>query len=281
MAIYAIGDVQGCYQPLMELLRKLDFTPTKDTLWFTGDLVNRGPESLAVLEFVKDLGDSAVTVLGNHDLHLLAVACGQSRKRRDDTLDDILASDRRRELLNWLRHRPLLHRDVALGFTMIHAGLAPQWSLPQAEKLAQEVEQVLRSERHEEFFQHMYGDQPLQWHDGLKQWERLRFITNCLTRLRYSDMDGRLCLSSKGPVGTQPERCHPWFQIPHRNSRAEQVVFGHWSTLGYYHHDGVIGLDSGCLWGGALTAVRLDHPDPPVTRVQLDCPQAQTPVGAA
>lgn len=277
MTTYAIGDVQGCYTELMELLQKLNFDPTKDTVWFTGDLVNRGPDSLKVLQFVKNLGNQAVTVLGNHDLHLLAVSCGQSKLRRDDTLDAILASSERDELLHWLRNLPLMHNDEELGYSMIHAGLPPQWSLHRAKQLAGEVEQILGSEAHVEFFTNMYGNRPLQWSETLQGWDRLRFITNCFTRLRYLDGDGRLCLKSKGPVGTQPERCNPWFLHPQRKTITERLVFGHWSTLGYYNRGGVLGLDSGCLWGGKLSAVRLDDVDPGSTLVQLECSGACQP----
>ncbi len=260
MAIYAIGDVQGCYDELMALLDQIHFNPTTDTLWFTGDIVNRGPQSLAALQFVKSLGERAVTVLGNHDLHLLAIASGHSKLRKDDTLKPILKASDSEELLTWLRHRPLLHYDAAIGVHLLHAGLPPQWTLEQASQCAREVEEVLRGERHGKYFENMYGNKPTRWKPTLTGWDRLRFITNCFTRLRYVDNDGRLCLGAKGPIGSQPDRCVPWFAHPARQSREATCVFGHWSTLGFYSGHGVLALDSGCLWGGKLTAVRLDVP---------------------
>jgi len=208
MAVYAIGDIQGCYAELMALLEAVQFDAASDQLWFTGDLVNRGPESLRVLRFVRDLNErtpsAAITVLGNHDLHLLAVAAGEGRQHHSDTLDEILAAPDRETLLDWLRHQPLLHHDAALGVTLIHAGLPPQWSLLEAQQYAGEVEAVLRGDSYQEFFAHMYGNQPDQWQENLTGWDRLRFITNCFTRLRYCDADGKLDLQAKGAPGSQP-----------------------------------------------------------------------------
>jgi bis(5'-nucleosyl)-tetraphosphatase (symmetrical) len=256
MAIYAIGDVQGCFAELQCLLEKLHFDPAADRLWFTGDLVNRGPQSLETLRFVRSLGNAAVTVLGNHDLHLLAVAHGVSRTKHRDTFGDVLGAPDRDELLDWLRRRPLLHREG--GFYLIHAGLPPQWSAEEAERHAAEVEAVLVGENYPEFFRHMYGDQPDLWSDSLTGWDRLRFVTNCLTRLRYCGRDGRVDLKQKGAPGSQPPSLMPWFAVPERRSQGANILFGHWSTLGFHAEQGVFCLDTGCLWGGELTALRLD-----------------------
>jgi len=258
MAVYTIGDVQGCFDELMALLRAIDFAPARDRLWFTGDLVNRGPKSLEVLRYVRSLGESAVTVLGNHDLHLLAVARSTTPPRRKDTFADVLAAPDRAELLAWLQRQPLLHHDGDLNYTLVHAGLAPDWDIATARACAAEVEQVLRGDRADEFFAHMYGDQPLQWRADLRGWARLRFITNCLTRLRYCYHDGRLALDYKGAPGGQPAGQLPWFELPQRRSASARVIFGHWSTLGASAGHNVYGLDTGCVWGGRLTALRLD-----------------------
>ena len=257
VTVYAIGDIQGCYRELPHLLYDLHFDPTQDQLWFAGDLVNRGPHSLETLRFVRSLGNAAITVLGNHDLHLLAVADNPARIKARDTLHPIFDASDREELLHWLRHQPLLHHDAQLGFTLVHAGLPPQWDLAQAQVCAQEVETVLRSEMHADYFAHMYGDKPDLWSDDLQDWERLRFITNCLTRLRYCDSEGRTALAYKGAPGSQPTGLQPWFSLPQRRSRDLNILFGHWSTLGPRNDPGIYPLDSGCLWGGHLTALRL------------------------
>lgn len=258
MSVYAIGDVQGCYQPLQQLLNQIGFDPSSDRLWFTGDLVNRGPQSLEVLRFVKSLGNHAISVLGNHDLHLIAVATGTAKLRKNDTLDAILHAADRDELLQWLRTRPLLHYDKSLGFTIIHAGLLPTWNLADARRLALEVESALQGDGAENFFRHMYGDLPDHWHEELRGVDRLRVIINAFTRLRYCDIEGNMDLRPKGPPGSQPRDLLPWFQVPGRRTRTHKVIFGHWSALGLWQGDGVIGLDSGCFWGRSLTAVRLD-----------------------
>lgn len=266
MAVYAVGDVQGCDDELAQLLNVLNFSPSRDTLWFVGDLVNRGPRSLQVLRRVKALGDAAISVLGNHDLHLLAVALSPSEPMKaKDTLQEILSAPDRDELIHWLRHRPMLHHDAALGYTMIHAGLPPQWDLATAQSCARELETVLRDDRRcRHLFAHMYGDTPHTWFDGLRGTDRLRFITNCLTRLRYCRADGRLELKFKGEVKDAPKHLMPWFQVPGRRSRDARIVCGHWSALGYYDADGVLSIDTGCVWGEKLCAVRLDQPAPPV-----------------
>ena len=273
MATYAIGDVQGCFEPLTALLDKINFDKNKDRLWFTGDLVNRGPDSLGVLRFVRELGEAAITVLGNHDLHLLAIACGGAKIKRRDTLDDILAAADRDDLLHWLRKRPLLHHDSELGFTMVHAGLVPQWSVEESQQRAQEVETVLQSARHVDFYAHMYGNDPACWRPGLEGWDRLRFIANVFSRIRYCNDEGKLDLAEKRAPAEVALPQRPWFEIEGRESVGETILFGHWSTLGFVKSDNVVCLDSGCLWGGCLTAIQLDHPGLPATRV--DCEPQQ------
>lgn len=257
MALYAIGDVQGCYGALLALLNQINFDRQRDRLWFTGDLVNRGPESVAVLRFVAGLGDQAVAVLGNHDLHLLAVAVGCAQLGRDDTFGDVLEAPDRDSLLDWLRRRPLLHHDSQIGYTLVHAGLAPQWDLTTAMRCAEEATSAIRGDMQLPFYRQMYGDMPQLWSDDLRGWDRLRFIINTLTRLRYCHRNGQIDLRAKGAPGTQPRELVPWFQVAGRRTQSNRLVFGHWSALGCWDHDGVIGLDAGCSWGGALAAVRL------------------------
>lgn len=266
MAVYAIGDVQGCFDPLRALLDKLNYDPAADRLWFAGDLVNRGLQSLDVLRFVKSLPNTAA-VLGNHDLHLLAVASGQAPRKKRDTLDDVLAAPDRDELLGWLRTCPLLHHDATLGSVLVHAGILPQWGLTTALQLAAEAGEYIRRSDSNELFTHMYGDSPDHWQDDLGGWARLRVIINAFTRLRYCDAHGRMDLRPKGRPGKQPAHLLPWFQVPGRLTHDTRIVFGHWSTLGVWDADGVIALDSGCLWGGKLTAVRLDNDAHPFTAV--------------
>lgn len=258
MALYAIGDVQGCFAELELLLRKIRFDPSVDRLWFTGDLVNRGPDSLATLRFIKALGPSAAAVLGNHDLHLLAVAYGASRTKHKDTFHDVLAAPDRQELLDWLRGLPLCHHDGR--YTLIHAGLPPQWTVDSAQAQAREVQAILSGSGCAGFFREMYGDRPDRWSERLSGWDRVRFTVNCLTRLRYCDAEGRLEFKRKGPPGSQPKGLFPWFDVPGRKSLGSEIVFGHWSTLGFRAVNGCYALDTGCLWGGELTALRLDGP---------------------
>lgn len=262
MAKYVIGDVQGCFDELQQLLEQLRFDPASDVVWFTGDLVNRGPKSVEVLRFVRDLGARAVTVLGNHDLHLLAVAAHPKFLRRHDTFQDVLAAPDRDSLLAWLRRLPLIHVDESEKWAMVHAGLVPQWTLAQAQRGAREVEAVLRSDERDEFFARMYGDEPDQWDDDLKGWPRLRFITNVLTRLRYCNAKGKYILDAKGPLGTQPAGYAPWYEAPNRRWDDHTLFFGHWAALGAGQRAGkVYSLDSGCAWGGSLSALRLDDFD--------------------
>ena len=258
MAVYAIGDIQGCYDELQSLLELIHFNPQHDQLWFAGDLVNRGPKSLETLRFIKDLGDRAACVLGNHDLHLIATAYGYPLDNDDHTLDAILSAPDRDELIDWLRQQPLLHHDDVLGYTMIHAGLPPQWDLALAQQCAHEVETMLRGNNIGNFIEHMYGNKPRHWSADLSGWKRLRFTVNCLTRLRFCDEQGRLQLKYKGPPGSQPPQYHPWFELPERKSRDLNIVFGHWSTLGKRNDTGIFPLDTACLWGGELTALRID-----------------------
>ena len=255
MATYAIGDVQGCYSALRRLLDKCRFDPACDRLWLIGDLVNRGPQSLAVLRFVKNLGAHAVTLLGNHDLHLLVVAAGHVKPHRGDTLAAILRAPDRDELLDWLRHRKMMHAGA--GYAMVHAGLLPQWSIPKALKLAREVESALRSDGYDEFLRQMYGNQPDRWRDDLTGIPRLRVITNVMTRLRICTVDGRMEFAHKGKPVNLPRGYMPWFSVPRRRSRGTPVIFGHWAALGLYTESNVIALDTGCVWGRALSALRL------------------------
>jgi len=259
---YAIGDLQGCVEELRTLLSRLKFSADRDRLWFVGDLVNRGPDSLAALRLVRDLGDNAVVVLGNHDLHLLAVACGVQRRRRSDTLDAVLAAPDRDALIEWLRLRPLAHLEG--NDLMVHAGVVPQWTAARTLALAAEVSSALRRDPRA-LFEHMYGDEPERWDDQLAGAERLRFIINVLTRLRLCTADGRVDISVKGPPPPPPSPLRPWFEHPQRASRDVRVIFGHWSALGLVERSGVLGLDSGCVWGGSLTAANLDSDRPLVS----------------
>ncbi len=264
MAHYAVGDLQGCHSEFMGLLARIRFDPARDRLWLTGDLVNRGPDSLAVLREVRALGACVTAVLGNHDLHLLAMAWApKTVRKREQDLEAVLDAPDAAELLEWLASRPLLNRDRALGWTLIHAGLPPQWSLAQAEKCAKEVEQALRRDP-AELLTDMYGDRPDRWSPGLKGAERLRFSVNCLTRLRFVDGEGRLLLAYKGTVANAPKGAMPWFRHPARATKDDALIFGHWSALGYLAEPGLRCLDTGCVWGGALCALRLDRDEEPV-----------------
>ena len=273
MATYAIGDVQGCYKQLQQLLEHIKFNPDKDKLWFAGDIVNRGPNSLKTLRFIRSLGDNAITVLGNHDLHLLAIANGRGKQGRKDTIKDILQAPDRNQLLDWLQHRPLMHYDEDLNICLVHAGIHPRWTITQALQRASEVESILQSKKAHEFFHHMYGDKPPKWSDKLSGWDRLRFITNVFTRMRYCDKKGRLYLKEKGAPGSQGKGVHPWFNIKDRQSQDTNIIFGHWSTLNDPHLEHLYPLDTGCLWGGKLTALKINKKLN--KRYQLECPQLQ------
>ncbi|MGH8551475.1 MAG: symmetrical bis(5'-nucleosyl)-tetraphosphatase [Methylococcales bacterium] len=270
MAIYAIGDVQGCFYELECLLDKINFKPVIDRLWFTGDLVNRGFKSLETLRYIKSLGDTATVVLGNHDLHLLACYYGSRKPHRHDTLDTILGSEDCDELLNWLRQRPFLHYEE--NYCLVHAGLAPQWDLALACDCAKRVESVLLDLGGiGAFFDQMYGDTPGRWGDRLDKWSMIRFIVNAFTRMRYCTKDGSIDTQYKGSPGSQPEELVPWFDHSERRSRSLNIVFGHWSTLGITNRKGIYNLDTGCLWGGQLTALRLDGNRKEYIQVKCEC----------
>jgi len=256
MATYAIGDLQGSNSSLQKLLADIGFNASRDRLWFVGDLVNRGTESLQCLRFVRSLGDGAVTVLGNHDLHLLCVAEGAARLRNGDTLQPVLDAPDREELLDWLRHRPMLH--IEGEHVLVHAGLLPQWSAGKAKVLAQEVESALRSSGRRDFLAAMYGNQPDCWSEGLKGFDRLRVIVNAMTRMRLCTPGGRMEFSHKGEPANYPSGYLPWFDVPLRKSADSTVICGHWSALGLKVEHNLLSIDTGCLWGGALTAVRLE-----------------------
>ncbi|HIP69268.1 MAG TPA: symmetrical bis(5'-nucleosyl)-tetraphosphatase [Chromatiales bacterium] len=267
MAIYAIGDIQGCYEPLQRLLKKINFRPKKDQLWFVGDLVNRGPQSLETLRFIKSLGKNAVTVLGNHDLHLLAMAANSTAKKHKSLLPILEAPDCD-ELIDWLLHRPLLHYDKKLDTALVHAGIPPGWKIKTALKRAHEVETILQQGDYKEFLKIMYGNKPDLWSKALQGNERLRFIVNAYTRMRYCDIEGRLDYDHKLAPGTQPQGLYPWFRLPRKRSFSTRIIFGHWSTLGYMQEKNFIALDTGCVWKGKLTAVRLDSKKPEAVSVK-------------
>ncbi len=266
MAVYAIGDLQGCYDPFRRLLDKLDFDPAEDTLWLAGDLVNRGPKSLKTLRFVRSLGDAAVTVLGNHDLHLLVIAHERSAAKRSASLamKPILRAGDCDELVHWLQNRPLAHYDETLDTLLVHAGVLPEWDLDTALARAAEVEAVLRGPRPSRLLAHLYGDEPDRWAEDLHGVPRLRFIVNVLTRMRMLGRRGRLDFDYTGPPGDAPERLTPWYRAPGRAMAGTRIVFGHWSALGLLSEADVVCLDTGCVWGRALTALRLDRAAKPV-----------------
>lgn len=265
MSTYAIGDTQGCYQALLSLLQKIHYRPDADFLWFSGDLVNRGPESLKTLLFIKNLVETgaALTVLGNHDLHLLALAENAAPLRTEDTIQDILAAPQRDSLAHWLRQQPLCHYDSTLNFFMVHAGLIPEWSIADALRLTAEVSQVLQDDQqYLEFLQQMYGNEPLQWSESLRGQARLRFITNVCTRLRFCSENGVLDLKNKGVVESKTADMLPWFAVPDRKTQKDKIIFGHWAALYPAWHSikspYVFPVDSGCVWGNGLTALCLE-----------------------
>lgn len=265
MATYAVGDIQGCFASLQALLDKCSFSPEFDRLWLVGDLVNRGPRSLETLRFVKGLGDRAVTVLGNHDLSLLMAAEGFGKRHRSDTIDDILAAPDRDELLHWLRHQRLMH--VQGDYAMVHAGLLPAWSVAEARALAGEVEQALQAENYREFLANMWGSEPGAWDSSLTGWPRLRVIVNAMTRMRFCSPAGEMDFKAKGELSQAPAGYLPWFEVPGRRSAATVLVTGHWSALGLRLEPNLLALDSGCLWGGKLSALRLEDR----ALFQVDC----------
>ncbi|KDE40660.1 Bis(5'-nucleosyl)-tetraphosphatase, symmetrical [Nitrincola lacisaponensis] len=258
MATYAIGDIQGCYDELMQLLDQIGFSDS-DHLWFAGDLVNRGRQSVKVLRFVAGLGDRARCVLGNHDLHLLALHFGATRDKRNSTLQQVLQAPDRDELMHWLRFRPLLVEDDALGYVMTHAGIPHIWSLGKARKRAQEVERVLRGKDAREFFNHMYGNKPDIWHNDLEGWARLRLITNYFTRMRFITPNGQLEFHGNGGVETAPAGFFPWYEVRRPSPLPRRQLFGHWAALmGHTGQADIQALDTGCVWGYSLSALCLD-----------------------
>lgn len=276
MSLYMIGDVQGCDAALGHLLKKIDFSPSRDRLVLLGDLVNRGPESLQVLRRLMKLGSSTSCLLGNHDLHLLAVAQGVRKPHRSDTVGDILQASDREALLEWLRWRPMALREE--GVLMVHAGVLPQWTADQTLVLASEVESVLQSADWGGFMHEMYGNCPDQWQESLQGAERLRVIVNALTRLRYCTDVGRMEFETKtGGVHDAPEGFMPWFDVPGRKTVLDVVAFGHWSTLGWLNRPDILSLDTGCVWGGALSAVRMGQHANDRELIQVRCEQAQKP----
>ncbi len=260
MNVYAIGDVQGCYDELARLLERLNLDTSSDEVWFVGDLVNRGPRSLEVLRLVRELGRCALVTLGNHDLHLLALALTGGAPVKDDNLREVLEAPDAAELIDWLRRRPLAHYRPELNTLMVHAGVPPQWDPLQTIKLAREVEASLQSEAAPSFLKAMYGETPEIWRKGLAGHDRLRFITNALTRLRLCSAKGRLDLKAKGAPSAAPAGLMPWFDVPERACADVRIVFGHWSALGLLQRKNLLGLDTGCVWGGSLTAARLNGP---------------------
>ncbi len=268
--VYAIGDVQGCHHSLKQLLTELAVRP-EDRLWFAGDLVNRGPDSLGTLKTIIGLGEQAQCVLGNHDLHLLAAAAGVRAPGRRDTLNEILASPEKATLINWMRRQSLAHCEG--DYLMVHAGVHPDWSAGQARALAREVETVLAGNDWADFLAAMYGNRPRQWDPALSGDDRLRAVVNILTRMRYLTPEGELDFEFKGEPDECPPGLLPWFDAPDRQTAGNTVIFGHWSTLGLVERPNLIGLDTGCVWGGSLSAINL------ATRsvLQVPCPQAQDP----
>lgn len=256
MTQYVIGDIQGCLAELEELLAELSFNPGIDTLWFTGDLINRGPQSLATLRLVQQHNGCMQTVLGNHDLHLLAVNYGYGKLKRGDTISDILAAPDKKQLLGWLLEQPLLLQQD--DYVMVHAGIWPEWTIPQAQLLAREVETVLQTTP-ELFFAQMYGNKPNNWNEALEDKDRLRFITNVFTRMRALTNKGKLDFDYKSTLANMPVNLIPWFKAKNRHNTDKTILFGHWSALGFYRGDHVICLDTGALWGGTLTALNLDN----------------------
>ena len=273
MATYAIGDVQGCMRELEALLSQCAFDAGRDRLWFVGDLVNRGPASLEVLRFVRGLGERAITVLGNHDLHLLCLAQGVAHPRQDDTLEAVLAAPDRDELLGWLRTCRMLHAEN--GHVLVHAGLLPEWDLPKAQALAGEVQDALRGPGYATFLSRLYGSEPSEWDDALTGADRTRVVVNAMTRMRFCSDAGRMEFRAKGGVDATPAGYRPWFEVPGRRTASSTVVCGHWSALGLRIAPHLLALDTGCVWGGALSAVRLE--DRAV--FQVTCAGYQAPVG--
>lgn len=279
MALYCIGDLQGCDSALERLLTEVNFSPSRDTALLLGDLVNRGPESLAVLRRCKAANGALLSLLGNHDLHLLAVAAGVRPPGGRDTLDDVLAADDAKPLLSWLREQPLArsHRHGEEHLLAVHAGAMASWSTQQTLALAAEAQEALRSTRSAHYLRAMYGNTPVHWSDALTGDERLRTITNGLTRMRFCTPDGAMDFSSNESAKEAPAGLVPWFDVPGRQTAGTLVTFGHWSTLGRLERSDLLGLDTGCVWGGCLSAVRFGATLADREWLQVPCPQAQKP----
>ena len=271
MATYAIGDIQGCYHSFQQLLERIDFNFSRDRLWLVGDIINRGSGSLQTLRWIYQHQAAVTMVLGNHDLHALAVAEGFVSPHKHDTLQSILAAPDRMELLHWLRHQPMIH--AADGYLMVHAGLLPQWDVGQALALGAEVESALRDEGYRDFLANMYGNQPAYWDEDLRGMDRLRLITNAMTRLRACTVDGHMDFRFKGELADMPAGLMPWFEMPDRRSRDTNILFGHWSAMGLQRRPHLFALDSGCLWDGQLTAMRLQDRQ----IFQVDCDPKDAP----
>lgn len=259
MATYAVGDIQGCNREFDMLLERLAFDPAQDRLWLVGDLINRGPDSLGVVRRVRGFGDAAVSVLGNHELHLLAIRYTGAAPKSSDTFDDVLRAPDFEDICEWLRAMPLLVEDPALGFVMTHAGIPHLWDLAEARARAREVETVIHGGRHREYFAAMYGNRPDRWHDGLQGESRWRVITNYFTRMRLVDPAGRMDFTFKGSLAEAPPGWHPWYELRRRRPLGATLLFGHWAALqGVTDAGDVVGLDTGCVWGGSLTAMCLE-----------------------
>lgn len=262
MAIYAIGDIQGCYDPLMKMLDLLNFDTASDVLWLVGDLVNRGPNSIGVIRLVMSLGEKAIVVLGNHDISLLALLNNKIKLKNENKLSDITQAHDRDSIIEWLRYRPLLHHDCMLGFTMVHAGILPQWDLKSAQQHAKMVEIVLRSSEYINLLSSIFSDIHYS-----SYYEHLSFIINVFTRMRFCTSDGKLSLKEKDAPSEKNKGLLPWFEVPNRRNANLRIIFGHWSSLGYYRAPGILAIDSGCVWGKTLTAVRIDIDDLPYWQV--------------
>jgi len=256
MATYAIGDLQGCFTAFQRLIDLIRFDPAQDKLWLVGDIVNRGPDSLSLLRYIKQAGDAMIMVLGNHDLHLLMVAAGIAKNHSSDTIQPILDAPDRDELLHWLRQQKLFHTQGQ--YAMVHAGLLPCWTVSQAEQLAHEAESALRQDNYQEFFSQMYGNKPNYWQDEWTGYTRLQVIINAMTRMRICTVTGKMNFAFKGDLRSIPPGYVPWFNVPQRASQKKTIICGHWSALGLHITDNLIALDTGCVWGGQLTAIRLE-----------------------
>jgi bis(5'-nucleosyl)-tetraphosphatase (symmetrical) len=275
MAVYAIGDIQGCYNELRQLLDKLEFDAGNDQLWLVGDLVNRGPDSLATLRYVKSLGDACITILGNHDLHLLALHFANKTPNIEHNLQPVLKAKDADELLHWLRKKPLAHYDAALDTLMVHAGISPKWDGLKTMHLAKEVENLLHDDDPGSLLEAMYGHKPNRWSDELKGYDRLRCIINSLTRIRFTQADGSMDFSYKGNITERPKNLSAWFEHPQIDTGSLRIIFGHWSALGLIQREKIIGIDTGCVWGQQLTAIQLDSAN--AEPIQIESSQPKKP----